>query len=406
MVEAEEREEFALEPGRALYGTGFTAFFSDNLNRRYVTLLAASVGVTVSQMSWLRAAQSLSQNLLQMLWGRLIDRYGKRIFLSVGRILNGIALGALIFFQAPSWLIPLVIASAICWSMMNPAWRSLIGDYTTQATRGEVIGGISAVGQLGGLVAMILAFFISLNQVGETTPESYIGILAMAASMSVVSGILSLFTEEKVSEYDPASLDILSAFRDRILRRYLIVNIFFGIGLSFAWPFFPFIIVDKLGLKIWQIAAYSICSSAASALSQRYLGRMMDNVGRRPVIIFSRISMSVAPLVYVFATDWTHVVIGNTLLGLGMGAWMSSGPTYIIDMAPRHLRATYLAANTAIFGVSTFAGNLISGYLADYVLAPQGGLQGIHAGLLISAFLRLTTGLTYIWIHETHEPLT
>lgn len=251
---------------------------------------------------------------------------------------------------------------------------------------------------------MVFAFAISINQVDETTPESFTLIIAMAATMSVISAMLSLFMEEKPPTPREDKLDITAALRDPKLKMYLLMNLLYGVGMSFSWPLMPFVIVDKLAMKIWQVAAYSIVSSAMSLISQRFLGRLMDRIGRRPVVVFSRVSMSVAPLVYAFATSWTHIVLADLVLGVGMGAWMSSGPTYIIDIAPRELRATYLATNTAVFGVATFIGNLAGGYITDNFLAVDGGFQGIQTGLLISAALRFLTGLLYLKIYETHRP--
>ena len=400
----EELEERPLRPTKALYGTGLTGTFSDNLSHRYISFLAVTVGLNVSQMSYLRAAQSLSSHLLQLLWGRLVDRRGKKAFISLGRMMNGIFLCALIFIKAPIWFMSLVIAASIAISLVMPAWSSLLGDYTSSTTRGATIGRINSLSQIGGLTAMLFAFTVSLGQVGETTPESFTMLLAMAAAMSFVSGALSFLADEKPPAPREEKLEMTKVFRDPRLRRYLLVNAVYGISMAFSWPLMPFIIVDKLALKIWQIAAYSVASSASSLISQRYLGNLMDRIGRRPVVIFSRVSMAVAPLVYAFATSWIHIVLADVILGVGMGAWMSSGPTYIIDMAPTELRATYLAANTAVFGVSTFFGNLAGGYITDNFLASGGGFQGIHTGLLLSAAMRFLTGLLYVTIFETYTP--
>lgn len=398
----EENEESALTPNNALYGTGVTGMFADSLSRKYLSLLAVAVGLSVSQMSYLRAAESVSRHMLQLYWGRLVDRRGKRFFIALGRILNGIILGALIFVKAPAWVMVLIIGVAICWSIVRPAWSSLLGDYTTYSTRGTIIGKINALSQIGSLGAMIIALFISLNQVGETTPESFKLILALSSGMSIISGVLSFFIEEKPPIKESGDLDLGIVLRDTKLRRYLLANLIYGTGLAFAWPLFPFVIVDRLGLKIWQIAAYSIFPATSSMLSQRYVGILMDRIGRRPVVVFSRMIMTVGPLIYIVATDWTHIALAEILLGLGMGAWMSSGPTYIIDLAPVEMRATYLAANTAVFGLASFMGNLLGGYITENFLITGGTLQGINTGLMISAVLRFTTGLLFFLIHETY----
>jgi MFS family permease len=399
---SEEIEEPALTPSKALYGTGVSGTFSDSIPHRYLSLLAVAVGVTVSQMSYLRAAESLSRNILQLFWGRLVDRKGKRIFIAIGRFLNGIIIASLVFVEAPVWVMLLMICVAICWSIITPAWSSLLGDYTTHSSRGEVIGRISALSQTGSLGAMIVAFLLSINQVGETTPESFKLLLALSAGMSIVSGAMSLFIEEKPPDQEERELDLLVVFRDLRLRTYLMVNVVYGIGMSFAWPLFPFIIVDKLSLKIWQVAAFSIFSAASSMFSQRYSGKLMDRIGRRPVVVFSRVIMAVSPLFYVVATSWVHIAMSEVIMGFGMGAWMSSGPTYIIDLAPVEMRATYLAANTAVFGVATFIGNLLGGYVTENYLSVGGTLQGINTGLMISAGLRLILGLLFLRIHETY----
>ena len=397
----ENLEEKPLLPSKALFGTGAAQMFSDSLNNRYINLFAVAIGATVSQMGYLRAAQSLSRNLLQVLWGRMADLHGKRVFIAVGRLLNGVILATIILVRAPYWLIPLVIGASICTSLAMPSWSSLLGDYTTYTTRGASIGRINAVSQAGGLVAMTLALVISLNQPKETTPESFTWVLAMAAAMSLVSGVTILLAREKPPVSTRRRPSMSTVFKDSRLRRYLIFNTVYGVSMSFAWPLFPFIIVDKLAMKIWQVAAFSICASTFSSISQRYIGTLMDRVGRRPVIVFSRVSMSLAPLVYAFATSWVHILLAEVVLGIGMGAWMSSGPTYIIDMAPNELRATYLATNTAVFGVAAFLGSLASGYITDSFLTVGSTFEGINMGLLISAVLRFSTGLLYIKVYET-----
>jgi len=221
-------------PSKALFGTGATQYFSDTLVRRYINLFAVAIGTTVSRMGYLRAAQSLSRNILQLLWGRMVDRYGKRIFIALGRLLNGVILATIIFVRTPSWLIPLVIGASICVSLAMPSWSSLLGDYTAHSTRGKTIGRINAVSNAGGLVAMTSTLVISLNQTGETIPESFTWVLAMAASMSLVSGVLILLAKEKPPKAERGPLELSVVFMDPRLSRYLIFNTFYGVSMAFA----------------------------------------------------------------------------------------------------------------------------------------------------------------------------
>ena len=128
----------------------------------------------------------------------------------------------------------------------------------------------------------------------------------------------------------------------------------------------------------------------------------MDRVGRRPIIVMSRMMMALAPIAYAFATQWYHITIAELFLGVGMAAWMSSESTYVIDLAPADLRATYLASSTTAFGIATFIGSNVGGYVVDNFLSSS-GFTGINQGLLISACLRIVFGFAYIFAYETRK---
>lgn len=354
-------------------------------------------------MSILRAIQSLSRNILQPIWGRLSDKYGKKRFIALGRSLYGIFLLGLIFFQTPWWFIVLSAGTGVWWSIIKPTWTSLIGDYTEKESRGTSIGDINSISQLGGIIAMIIAFIVGWVKSGEISSSSYRPVIIMAAFFSMISGLLSLLTEQKPPRNEDEPFEIRPLINDLALRRYLIVNSLFGLSMSFAWPLFPFIIGDKLVLNIWQVAVYSIASSITSMLAHKYLGSLMDDIGRRPVIIFSRVALALNPIAYILAQNWVHIVIANILSGLGIGSWISSRATYIIDIAPDKYRGTYLSFNTALFGVATFTGSLAGGFITENFPSTGSGYTGIHIGLVISGILRMITGLLFLTIPETYS---
>lgn len=287
--------------------------------------------------------------------------------------------------------------------MSIPGWGSLLGDYTSKETRGQIIGAINGIGQLGSLVAMVVAFALSVQEQGETTPESFTLVLLVAAIASLVGGVMVVFVDEKPPVATGGSLELGRLLRDGRLTRYLALNFVYGIGMSFAWPLFPMVITHRLQMKVWQISTFSLASSLVSALAQRRIGEMMDRIGRRPIITLSRVVMAVAPLAYAVATEWWHIAVAELFLGVGMAAWMSSESTYIIDLAPGDLRATYLASSTVAFGVASFIGSNVGGHIIDVYF---NGIQGLNQGLFLSATLRAVFGLAYLTAHESMKNQT
>jgi len=403
MESLEESEEEPIEVSRALLATGVSQMFSDSLANRFLNLLAVAVGATVNQMGFLSAAKSISSNILQLLWGRLADRYGKRLFVAAGRILNGLVLVGVILIPAPEWLIPLIILFSVFYSMALPSWRSLLGDYASETTRGETIGKINSVSMVGSFAGMLIALFLSIGQVGETTRESYLVVMGLAALMSLISGFSVFFVEEKPPRGMGGGFNLDVVLRDSRMRRYLLLNTGYGFVMSLAWPLFPFVIAERLKMKVWQIATFSVMGSLSNLVSQRIMGRLMDRVGRRPVIVFSRVIMAISPVAYALAPNWLYIVLSEFIMGIGMGAWVSSDSTYTIDLSPRDLRGTYLAASTTAFGLASFAGSLAGGYLVENILMTDGGFSGINMGLIISGVLRAIFGLLYITVYESRE---
>lgn len=396
----EETKEDPLNISTPLVLTGGFQVFADQLYNRFIQLLAIAAGATVDQLGILNAVKSLASNILQIFFGRMADRFGKRRFIAIGRFLNGVILAAVIFIEAPGWLIPLIVLCSIFVSMALPSWNSLLGDYAPEGRRGEVIGRINSLTQIGGLIAMLIALAISLSQSGPSTRTSYLPVMAMASVASFISSILVLFTREKPHKRVSKTLDFSKIIGDMRLRRYLVLNTFYGVGMAFAWPLFPFIITQKLGMPVWQVAILAITETAANLMTQRFAGRLMDKMGRRPIIVFSRMIMALAPLSYALATSWLHIVVAEIFLGLGMGSWMNSESTYAIDLAPGELRATYLAASATAFGLASFVGSLFGSYVTEHILT-SGGIEAINTGLLISAVLRVVLGFAYVTAYES-----
>ena len=105
---AEEAREEPLNVSKPLILAGGFQVFADQLYNRFIQLLAIAVGATVDQLGVLNAVKSVASNVLQIFFGRMADRFGKRRFIAAGRFLNCVILAAVIFIEAPEWLIPLI----------------------------------------------------------------------------------------------------------------------------------------------------------------------------------------------------------------------------------------------------------------------------------------------------------
>ncbi len=389
--------EEPLKTDKTLYVTGFLQNFGDQLIQRFINLLAIAVGATVGQLGTLNATRMLASNLFQVLFGRIADRHGKRRLIAAGRILNGLTLAAILLVDTPGWVVSLVIAASIFTSMAIPSWNGLLGDYTTESRRGEVIGKVNSVSYIGGLVAMVIAFLISVNQSGLITRASYTPVMVMASAASILAGVTSLF----LKEHEPRggeTLNLGEVLSNPDLKRFLGLVFLYHVGSSIAMPLFPYIMAAKLKLSVWQVAVTSITNMMAAVLSQPYVGKLLDRLGRKRILAFSRMAMASSCLIYPVASSWVHIAAVEAISGLAISSWLSAQSTYMIDIAPRKLRATYLASSMAAIGVATFIGSNLGGQLVQNVLG--GSLAAVETGLYIGGALRLVLGVLFLTINE------
>lgn len=392
--------EEPIETDRALYATGFLQNTADQLVRRFINLLAIAVGATVDQLGLLNASSMLASNLLQVLFGRVADAHGKKRLIAAGRVLNGLALAALLLVETPGWVVTLVLAASVFTSMAVPSWNSLLGDYTTDSNRGQVIGKVNSVSYAGGLAAMAAAFLISVNQSGPVTRASYTPIIIIASASSLAAGFTSLI----LKEHEPRggeSLHLGEVLSNPPMKRFLLLVFLYHVGSSIAMPLFPYIMTAKLHLTVWQVALTSITNMLAGAISQPYVGRLLDRLGRKHILAFSRMALASSCLVYPLASSWTHIAAVEAVSGLAISSWFSAQSTYMIDLAPRRLRATYLASSMASIGVATFIGSNIGGQLVQNLL--DGSLSAVETGLYLGGALRILLGGLFLTINEGRD---
>lgn len=388
-----------LKPNKQLKATAFLQQYSDQLIQRYINLLAIATGATVDQLGYLNATRILSINLFQLLFGGIADRIGKKPLIIASRTLNAAALLAILTVKAPTMVINLVILASIATSMAIPSWNSLLGDYTTDTKRGETIAHINSIAYLGGLTAMTTAFIISIRDTQAITRHSYTPIITLAAAASLLGAATALLLKEKPAIQTQQPLNLTMILQDKPLTRFLTLTFLYTLGSSIAMPLFPYILSEKLHLTVWQVALTSITNTLIGAISQQKIGPILDRVGRRQVLTLSRMIMAGSCLIYPFATHWTHIAFVEALSGLGIASWLSSQSTYIIDIAPQHLRATYLASSMAAIGVATFIGSNLGGQIVQNILG--GELAAVQTGLIAAGILRLILGLAYMTVPET-----
>ena len=400
--EIDKDEAEILEPSLTLYGTAASTFFSDSLLWYFLFPYAAVLQIGFAEMGFIRSARNLFTNVLQIGWGGLCEKFGKRVFVLAGYLLSGITVVALLLFNSPFQILILVILQSIFWSLAIPAWNALLGDYTKRSTRGKVMGRIMSVSRFYGVGATLLVALIAIWTPNELKPSSFVTPFLLSAAASIAAGVLVIFVKErKVRTLSLRIRDVFSPMHDKNFRVFLIVEGFFWFAMAFAWPLFPYVTVDIVQATLWQIALISSVSGLIVSFTQPKFGSLADKIGRKPLIAASAASFFLFPLFYAFARDWIHLAAIHAILGLAMACFSVSSTSYILDSAPIGRRGTYTGAYNLVFGFASFLGSFAGGTFADYLSAANGIEQVVFIGLTTSTVMRLISSIGFMKIRET-----
>ncbi|KPV63173.1 MAG: bicyclomycin/multidrug efflux system [Candidatus Bathyarchaeota archaeon BA1] len=401
-VDMNQAEPKSLEPSLALYGTAASTYFSDTLLWHFLFPYAVVLKTPFAQMGVMRSAVNLCQNILQIGWGGLSERIGKRIFVFMGYLSSGCLIGAFLLFQDSLQLLSLIILQSIFWSAAIPAWNALLGDYTRREARGRVLGRIGGVSRFTGVGATLIVAIITYIAPGEMSPSSFITPFLLSAGASLLGAFLVIFVKElKVKAGLREKVSVLSPMWDRDFRIFLLANGLQWFSIAFAWPLFPYVTVDIVRATVWQIAVIATLSGLAISLSQPKMGSLADVIGRKHLLIVGRFSFFLFPLLYAFARSWLHLLAINVALSVSMSAAMVTSTAYILDSAPLGQRATYTALYNVVFGLATFLGSLIGGMFTDYLSHSYGMEQALFTGLMVSTILRLIMSAGFLAVKET-----
>jgi EmrB/QacA subfamily drug resistance transporter len=119
--------------------------------------------------------------------------------------------------------------------------------------------------------------------------------------------------------------------------------------------------LDGMGDYTWVVTAYLIATTASVPL----YGKLSDLYGRRPVILTAIVIFLVASALAGLAQNMLQLILFRGLQGLGGGGLITLAFTVVSDVVSPRERGKYQGFFGAVFGVSSVAGPVLGGWLAE-----------------------------------------
>jgi len=357
-------------------------FASTQLLIAPMPLYIEKIGGGPVQVGLAGSAFAVSAIAVRPFLGRLTDRRGRKINLIFGTV---------VFALAPLWYIvsgsiPMLLAGrmfhGIGIAAFTTAYFALLADITPPSRWGQALG----LGGIAAPLATMVASPLGATMVGVVSYQTIF--LTSSASALAGLGITLLIKEprrqvESVVGAASAPNSFLQVLRLRGVLAPSLATFATGLSYGALYLFLPLFARDR---GLGNVGFFFTAWSAVLVCSRSLSGRLLDRVGRLPVILplLGALAVGLVGLNWTYSLLWLMAMA--LLLGTGFGGARLGLDTTVVDSAPAALRGTALSLTYLCFDSGIGLGGVLMG-----VLAGPAGYGPMYALIGIVCLLTMIT---------------
>ncbi len=242
-----------------------------------------------------------------------------------------------------------------------PARDAMLSHATKRIGTGWGFGLHEALDQIGAISGPLIISLVLVIKGQDHFPEAFLT-LGIPAVLAILIVILSSFLYPNTGQFETKKLDLAPKGLTNKYWLYLTAVAFIAIGYA-DFPLLAFHIKKMaLATDTWIPVLYAL-AMGIDGIAALIFGKLFDRYGLSIMQLAAVISLFFAPL--VFLGNFTMVVIGVMLWGIGMGAQESIMRAGIAELSPANKRASAYGIFSTGFGFAWFLGSAAMGILYD-----------------------------------------
>lgn len=162
-------------------------------------------------------------------------------------------------------------------------------------------------------------------------------------------------------------------------------------GATGVWSLLPVYLSCLGASELWIGLLYAVNMASQTAL-MRYVGRLTDRVGRKPVFVFGLFASSAVFIVYGLSTHYIWVLPAHVLLGLAWCSLITASTAYVGDRAPAEAQGAAMGLLFTTTGLAWIAGSGLAAALVGHI--------GLRNYMFVAALLSAAGGAYASWFME------
>lgn len=349
---------------------GLVSLFTDLSSQMVFPLiplfLTTVLGAGAYAVGIVEGAAETAASLLKVISGYWSDKIKKRkSFVLFGYSLSSITKPLFAFANIWSFVLFIRVVERIGKGLRTAPRDAIVAESCDESVRGKAYGLHRAMDGIGSVLGAILAFLL-LPVLG------YRNIFLLAFIPSIIAVLVILFIKEKdvPTKKETRETSIKLSFKELSmnLRLFIIVSSIFALG-HFGYAFLllrakDIGLADNIAILLYVIfyIVYTICIIPFGILS--------DKIGRKPILIMGYLVFAITSIGLIFISNIYGILLFFVIYGIFYAMIDGVQRAFIVDLAPKHLKATALGAFHTSIGLVALPGGLIAGLLWD-IISPE-----------------------------------
>jgi DHA1 family multidrug resistance protein-like MFS transporter len=359
----------------------------------FLPLYIQELGVTdeESVLMWagiIFGANFLSLSIFSPIWGRLADRYGRKMM--VLRSGFGMAIVIILMgFATDVWhLLGLRLLNGIIAGFI-PAGIALMASNTPKERVGYALGVLHSCAISGAIMGPFFGGLLA-EWVGFSIIFFITGTVVFIASFVVLFMVKEEFVPNPKMQTKSLWTDFQSVAQHKPILTLFTVSFMIQFAALSALPLLPIFVQSLLGsgqMVAFFAGVVTATTGVANMLSSPILGKKGDRIGSDRILFYSMIGAALFFLPHAFVTEVWQLIVLRFLLGLCLGGMLPSVQALVRHYTPNGLESRAYGFNTSAVALGNMCGPIFGGFMA--------GVIGIRGVFIVMFFMLLANA---VWV--------
>jgi len=331
-------------------GVAFSGYLGSNMRLPVVPLYAQSIGADTVQVGIINSAFLLMAGILSLPMGILADRFGRKLFASLGLIVLSITSFLLYFSKTPIQVMWIYLFFVAGLAAFGPTMMSFVADFSPVTHLGRSYGwyttalytSMSLGPAIGGFVAQQRGFLQVFLISGTIIFLTFWAVLLFLPPTHLVIA-------DRPQKRNP-SIIVRELLKNRPLLSCWLVTLGGCFALGMFITFLP-LHAQNQSLTVWQIGLVFAAQGLSNALSRIPFGYLSDKVvNRSTLVVIGLIGFSASMAGFAISKSMIHFVTFAVAFGASMGLAFTSVGALIAEVVPLESRGLAMGGyNTCIY---------------------------------------------------------